>query len=64
MVPLAIGIVWGGYTLGLWGYCMVKNYNVKFKDLMSFTSWPPGAASTTDTTSPAVGIGHPKDPVG
>ena len=28
MVAVAFGITWGGYTLTLWGYCLIKGYDI------------------------------------
>ena len=34
-----MGIVWAGYTVGIWGYCLVRGYNVPFTMLFK-TTWP------------------------
>jgi hypothetical protein len=46
MPAIGIGVVWFGYSLSLWGYCIVRGYNVKFTDLINPVhfysgSWPP-----------------------
>lgn len=49
---LAVGflIMWGGYSVSLWGWCLIRGYNVTLGQLMSPThpygsgkgqSWPP-----------------------
>jgi hypothetical protein len=45
MAAVGVGVVWIAYFLGLWGYCMIRGYNVSPKQLVS-TSWPPAAANT------------------
>lgn len=39
MVAIAIGLAWGSYTIGIWGYCLVKSYDVTFPNLFRGT-WP------------------------
>lgn len=57
MIPIGVGIVFAAYTTGIWGYCLVRGYNVKFTQLFAQT-WPGiQKASTADTagsgTNPA-----------
>ena len=35
MGAAAIGILFGGYSLTLWGYCLVRGYNVSLADLVN-----------------------------
>lgn len=45
MVPLAFGFVWLGYSYGLYGWCLIKGYDVKLRQLMNpvhVYQWPPG----------------------
>lgn len=42
MVAIAIGLLWAGYTGGLWGYCLLRGYDVTFQQLLSRT-WPPNS---------------------
>ena len=54
MAALGIGVIWLGYGIGLYGWCLFKGYEITPKDLLSST-WPPvtfdaskaGAASGT-----------------
>jgi hypothetical protein len=39
MVPIGMALAWAGYTLGMWGYCLVRGYNVTFMQLFG-SSWP------------------------
>jgi hypothetical protein len=39
MVPIGMALAWGGYTLALWGYCLVRGYNVPFMGLFK-NVWP------------------------
>jgi hypothetical protein len=47
MLPLGFGITWLGYSLGLYGWCLIKGYNVTFRQLVNpvtiYTTWPPPA---------------------
>lgn len=43
MVAIAIGLVWAGYFGGLYGYCLIRGYNVTPKQLLS-SQWPPQSA--------------------
>lgn len=38
MVAIGMVLVWGGYYLGLWGYCLVNGYDVTFQSLAG-TTW-------------------------
>lgn len=51
MIPIGLGVVWVGYTAGIWGYCLVRNYNVTLVQLMK-TTWP-GPASSRAGAGPA-----------
>jgi len=35
MGAAAMGILWAGYTLTLWGYCLIRGYDVSLKDLVN-----------------------------
>lgn len=53
MIVFAIGVAWVGYTLALYGYGMVKGYDVSFTQMVSPSSyytgaWPP--CQSPDTT--------------
>lgn len=39
MTAIGMGLAFGAYTLGLWGYCLVRGYNVPFTALFAQT-WP------------------------
>lgn len=48
MPAIGMGLAWFGYSLTLWGYCLVRGYNVKFTDLVNPVhpysgKWPPPA---------------------
>lgn len=45
MVALAIGVLWVGYAGGLYGYCLIRGYNVTPKQLLS-SQWPPASAAS------------------
>lgn len=35
MPAIAMGLAWAGYTLGLWGYCLLRGYDVTLRQLAS-----------------------------
>ena len=46
MIAIGMGMAWVGYSFGLWGYCLIRGYNVKLTDLMNPVHpysgpWPP-----------------------
>jgi hypothetical protein len=38
MAAVGVGIVWAAYFLGLYGYCLVRGYNITPKQLLA-TNW-------------------------
>lgn len=40
MPVIGIALVWAAYTAGLWGYCLVRGYNITLPQLLS-SKWPP-----------------------
>lgn len=54
MVAIAMGLLWAGYTGGLWGYCLVKGYDISFRDLVSPTGWYSGPWPPPTITDPSV----------
>ncbi len=40
MAAIGIGLIWLGYTVGLYGFCLFKGYDITPKQLLS-QSWPP-----------------------
>lgn len=49
MVAIGMALVWAGYTVGIWGYCLVQGYDVPFSGLFG-TTWP-GQAAPAGTIS-------------
>jgi hypothetical protein len=52
VIVIGILLAYGGYTLGFWGYSLVKGYDVSFKEIISPTAyykgaWPPPTAPDT-----------------
>lgn len=48
MVAVGMLLIWGGYSVTLWGWCLLRNYNVTLGQLMSPVhpyagKWPPAA---------------------
>ncbi len=50
MIPVGVGIVFLAYTTGIWGFCLVRGYNVKFTQLFG-TTWPGSSTSKPGTVS-------------
>lgn len=44
MIAIGMALVWGGYTIGIWGYCLVNGYDVTFTSLFG-TKWVSGTSS-------------------
>lgn len=55
MIAIGFGVAWVGYYLAMWGYCLVRDYNVPFTSLFA-TTWPGGG---TGTPSAASGVPTP-----
>lgn len=47
-----MALVWGGYTIGLYGYSLVQGYDLPFTALFHAT-WPGGQAPATVPVSGA-----------
>ena len=45
MVIIGMVLLWSGYSLGLWGYCLVNGYDVSFGSLFH-SDWPAGGSKT------------------
>jgi len=46
MVAVAFLLVWGGWSAGLWGWCLIRDYDVTFGQLVNPVRpyagpWPP-----------------------
>ena len=39
MVAMGVAALWAGYTLTMYGYCLVRGYDVQFAQLFH-TTWP------------------------
>ena len=48
MVAIGMVLIWGGYTIGIWGYCLVNGYDVTFQSLLR-TTWTSAPQSTPGT---------------
>jgi len=52
VIAFGFGLGWAGYSIALWGYCLVKGYDVTLGQLINpvnrYTgSWPPPPAPNT-----------------
>lgn len=64
MPAIGMGLLWGGYSLLLWGYCQVRGYDISLTDLVvpgRYTGkWPPPLIQ--DSATPQVDPNqHPGD---
>jgi hypothetical protein len=51
MTAIGMGLTFAAYTLGLWGYCLVKSYDVTFGALFK----PTWGGAQVNMTAPAAG---------
>lgn len=62
MPAIGMGMLWGGYTLILWGYCQLQGYDISIAELVvpgRFKGkWPPAKIKDTPDETPKV---NPKD---
>lgn len=72
MPAIGMALLWGGYTLGMWGYCQLQGYQISIAQLVipsRYTgSWPPplygvgaGVGSGLNTLGSGVGSIPPGD---
>lgn len=70
MVAVGMLLIWGGWSVGLWGWCLLRDYDVTFGQLVSPAhpysgAWPPakipatqiwpGGSTTTQTAAGNIG---------
>jgi hypothetical protein len=54
VVAIGMALMFAGYAVGIWGYCLVAGYDVPFARVFSGTWAPPAApAKTTAQTQAA-----------
>lgn len=51
MVAIGMALVWGGYAIGIWGYCLVNGYDVTFQSLFG-TKWVSAQSGGTGQALP------------
>jgi hypothetical protein len=49
MTAIGMGVAFAAYTIGMWGYCLIRGYNVTFTSLFKQT-WPGVQANETAPT--------------
>jgi hypothetical protein len=54
VIAIGVGIIWAGYTLAVWGYCLIRSYDVSFVDLFK-TTWPAGTTGAAAAAGTAAG---------
>ena len=57
MPAIGMLIAWSGYSFSLWGYCLIRGYDVKLSDLVNpvhpYTGpWPPPLITNPATLLP------------
>jgi hypothetical protein len=51
VVAIGMGLLFAGYAVAIWGYCLVRGYDVTFAQVFSPT-WSPAATFQQGTKSP------------
>lgn len=51
MNAVGLGVIFGAYVTGMWGYCLLKSYDVTFTQLFA-PAWP---GAQVAQTAPAAG---------
>jgi len=56
---IGMGVTWFGYSVALWGYCLLRGYPVKFTDLINPVhpyngAWPPPGQIPTSEVFPGI----------
>ena len=52
MVAIGFAVAWAGYALGMFGYCLLRDYDVTLPALFK-TTWPGSGSGTAPATSTA-----------
>jgi hypothetical protein len=52
VTAIGFAVAWAGYAIGIWGYCLLRDYNVTLPGLFK-TTWPGSSSGTTPATSTA-----------
>lgn len=50
MTAIGMGLAFGAYAIGMWGYCLVRGYNVPFTAMFGQT-WPGAQVNATAPTA-------------
>lgn len=46
MTAIGMGVMFAAYTIGMWGYCLIRGYDVTFMQMFAQT-WPGVQANET-----------------
>jgi len=60
VIAIGFGIAWAGYAAFMWGYCLVRDYDVTPLQLLK-TTWP-GAGKSGATGHPGTKTGTTQAP--
>lgn len=68
MLVIGFAVIWAGYGLGSWGWCLLKGYDVPFRAWFTPTrgvfDWSAGAGQIPDTQVwPTADAAQPANPV-
>lgn len=55
MIAIGLGLAWAGYAAGIWGYCLVRGYDVTFRQCFAAT-WPGKGTAGEGTSGNALAI--------
>jgi hypothetical protein len=57
VVAIGMGIVFAGYAISIWGYCLVRGYDVSFGNVFAM-SWPGVQVSSSTPGQVVLPGGH------
>lgn len=52
MIAIGVALVFGAYAAGLWGYCLIRGYDITLADLFNW-NFPATQSGKTTTTAKA-----------
>jgi hypothetical protein len=55
MVAIGMLLTWAGYAVTIWGYCLVRGYDVTFMQVFG-ARWPSGGADAGGLIGPVLPI--------
>jgi hypothetical protein len=57
MAAVGMIVLWGGYSIALWGYCLIRGYDITFTQLVKPSGyyagpWPPAGTIAAGSVLP------------